>query len=280
LGISGGEHDGDVDGDVDGEVDGEVDGTVTDQSHGIQSFKSVTFSDLINHLRNLLRALRVLVTSAFPVPVPMPITRIVGLVQRLLVVDITRIHMIQRVGRTSGQVTSLGVGLPGLQVAALDVLRCMMGACRGHIVPYMSDVNELLAGGLETVIALKLHGRDEMDVDVVCGLHAAVRSSSLHGRTFTLGKLPESASQASQATGATGATATTSPEHSSSPRAMMTNCSSACSAFWKHCSTNLRRHSSTLLAVSLKTWCFTWQRRRTNSCSTRNWQLPGTLCGR
>lgn len=165
LGISGGEHDGDVD------------GTVTDQSHGIQSFKSVTFSDLINHLRNLLRALRVLVTSAFPVPVPMPITRIVGLVQRLLVVDITRIHMIQRVGRTSGQVTSLGVGLPGLQVAALDVLRCMMGACRGHIVPYMSDVNELLAGGLETVIALKLHGRDEMDVDVVCGLHAAVRES-------------------------------------------------------------------------------------------------------
>ncbi len=155
----------------------DVDGTVTDQSHGIQSFKLATFPHLVAHLGNLLRALRVLVTSAFPVPVPMPITRIVGLVRRLLVVDITRIHLIQRVGRTSGQVTSLGVGLPRLQVAALDVLMCMMGTCRGHVVPYMSEVNDLLSGGLEAVLSLKMHGRDEMDVGVVCGLHSAVRES-------------------------------------------------------------------------------------------------------
>ena len=145
LGISGGEND--------------VDGNVTEQSRGIQSFKLTTFSNLVDHLGKLLRALRVLLTSAFPVPVPVPITRIVGLVRRLVVVDITRIHLIQRVGRTSGQVTSLGVGLPGLQVAALDALRCMMGACRGHVVPYMSEVNDLLSGGLEAVLALSIHGR-------------------------------------------------------------------------------------------------------------------------
>lgn len=163
LGISGGEND--------------VDGNVTEQSRGIQSFKLTTFSNLVDHLGKLLRALRVLLTSAFPVPVPVPITRIVGLVRRLVVVDITRIHLIQRVGRTSGQVTSLGVGLPGLQVAALDALRCMMGACRGHVVPYMSEVNDLLSGGLEAVLALSIHGRDEMDIRVVCGLHTAVQQS-------------------------------------------------------------------------------------------------------
>lgn len=160
-----------------GTNDGHVDGTETEESHGTQSFKGATFSDLISHLGNLLRALSVLVTSAFPVPVPMPMMRIIGLVRRLLVIDITRIHLIQRVGRTSGQVTSLGVGLPELQVAALDALRCMMGVCRGNVVPYMSEVNDLLFGGLETMLALKTHGRDEMDVGVICGLHTVVRES-------------------------------------------------------------------------------------------------------
>ena len=147
------------------------------EQRGVESYKTATFADLLAHVENLLHALRHLVTSAFPVPVPMPIARIVALVRRLLVVDSTRLKRIERVGRTTGQVTRLGIGLPHLQITALHALRSTMRVCGGHLIPYIADVNASLRGALETMLALILHNKNEMPEVAVHALYTTVRQS-------------------------------------------------------------------------------------------------------
>jgi hypothetical protein len=143
----------------------------------LDSAEDETFPEMFRRADRLYAGLSGLVSGSFSCGVPMPIRAIIELCRRCLVIDLTRIQLAERVGRTAGQVGTLGAGLSRVQINGMMLLRSMMSACGGHVVPYMGSIHSMLASSLEAVVALKTHGRDIADIDVVSELCRTVRKS-------------------------------------------------------------------------------------------------------
>ena len=133
-----------------------------------------TFAELVTHAHALFDALGRLLSAAFPTAVPFPITTVVDLAARLLRVDTTRIDMIERVGRTVGQVGTLGVHVAGLQVDACELLQGVLARLGCHVVPYMGLVFGVVERAMEHVVGCMEGGRvDGRLVRGVVGLAGA-----------------------------------------------------------------------------------------------------------
>ena len=138
----------------------------------------VLFAAQMSAIIDLMNCLTRLISSNFSCPVPMPTRGLIELSRRILSVDATRIRRIERVGRTSGQVVSLGVHASRLQIHGLEILGTLMRVAKGTIIPHMCRINNMLARSMEQVCRFKSNASaDIIDADFLLHLIQTLNAS-------------------------------------------------------------------------------------------------------